>query len=281
MKATTSVCGPYDDVEIPLGSEKTDWEVELGVVIGKPAKYVGKESALDHIAGYCIVNDVSERAFQIERGGQWDKGKCCDTFAPIGPWLVTGDEVGDPQALDLWLDVDGKRYQHGSTRTMIFDVATLVSYISHFMRLQPGDVISTGTPPGVGLGQKPPDLPPRRPDDAAWYHRTRRAAAEDRRFRARGGRGKITCRRAEERPYEDHDSMQSCEGLAALASVGRASRSVRRVPETLPRWWYPPERRRPPVFAGPALGVPWRHDPGARLRRLTAQVFPQDWRPGR
>jgi 2-keto-4-pentenoate hydratase/2-oxohepta-3-ene-1,7-dioic acid hydratase in catechol pathway len=156
MKATSSVCGPYDDVEIPLGSEKTDWEVELGVVIGKPAKYVAKESALDHVAGYCIVNDVSERAFQIERGGQWDKGKSCDTFAPIGPWLVTGDEVGDPQALDLWLEVDGKRYQHGSTRTMIFDVATLVSYISHCMSLRPGDVISTGTPPGVGLGQKPP-----------------------------------------------------------------------------------------------------------------------------
>ncbi|MFO1119673.1 MAG: fumarylacetoacetate hydrolase family protein [Rhodospirillales bacterium] len=156
MKATSSVSGPYDDVEIPLGSEKTDWEVELGVVIGKPAKYVSKESALDHVAGYCIVNDVSERAFQIERGGQWDKGKSCDTFAPIGPWLVTPDEVADPQALDLWLEVDGKRYQQGSTRTMIFDVVTLVSYISHFMSLQPGDVISTGTPPGVGLGQKPP-----------------------------------------------------------------------------------------------------------------------------
>lgn len=156
MKATNAVCGPNDDVEIPLGSEKTDWEVELGVVIGKPAKYVTREQALEYVAGYCIVNDVSERSFQLERGGQWDKGKGCDTFAPLGPWLVTADEVSNPQALDLWLEVDGRRYQNGNTRTMIFDVAQLVSYISHFMSLQPGDVIATGTPPGVGLGQRPP-----------------------------------------------------------------------------------------------------------------------------
>jgi 2-keto-4-pentenoate hydratase/2-oxohepta-3-ene-1,7-dioic acid hydratase in catechol pathway len=156
LKPSSAVIGPDDDVEIPLGSKKTDWEVELGVVIGKPAKYVGLEEALDHVAGYCIVNDVSERAWQLERGGQWDKGKCCDTFAPIGPWLVTPDEVGDPQNLDLWLEVDGYRFQSGNTRTMIFGVAHLVSYISQFMSLHSGDVISTGTPPGVGLGQKPP-----------------------------------------------------------------------------------------------------------------------------
>src|SRR4051812_15454554 len=156
MKATSAICGPNDDVEIPRGSEKTDWEVELGVVIGTPAKYVGEVDALAHVAGYCVVNDVSERAFQIERGGQWDKGKGCDTFGPIGPWLVTTDEVPDPQNLHMWLEVDGRRYQDGSTRTMIFGVAHLVSYISQFMSLQPGDVISTGTPPGVGLGQKPP-----------------------------------------------------------------------------------------------------------------------------
>ncbi|TCO80788.1 ureidoglycolate lyase [Plasticicumulans lactativorans] len=156
MKATSAICGPDDDVEIPRGGAKTDWEVELGVVIGKPAKYVSRERALEHVAGYCIVNDVSERAFQLERGGQWDKGKGCDTFGPLGPWLVSADEVTDPQALDLWLEVDGHRYQNGSTRTMIFDVATLVAYISQFMSLQPGDVISTGTPPGVGFGQKPP-----------------------------------------------------------------------------------------------------------------------------
>jgi len=156
MKATSAICGPNDNVEIPRGSEKTDWEVELGIVIGKPAKYVSEADALAHVAGYCVVNDVSERAFQIERGGQWDKGKGCDTFGPVGPWLVTTDEIPDPQDLHMWLEVDGKRYQDGSTRTMIFGVAHLVSYISQFMSLQPGDIISTGTPPGVGLGQKPP-----------------------------------------------------------------------------------------------------------------------------
>ncbi|MFL4994162.1 MAG: fumarylacetoacetate hydrolase family protein [Microvirga sp.] len=156
MKATSAICGPYDNVEIPRGAEKTDWEVELGIVIGRPAKYISQDQALSHVAGYCVVNDVSERAFQIERGGQWDKGKGHDTFGPLGPWLVTTDEVPDPQDLHMWLEVDGKRYQDGSTRTMIFGVAHLVSYISQFMSLQPGDVISTGTPPGVGLGQKPP-----------------------------------------------------------------------------------------------------------------------------
>ncbi|MDF3833240.1 fumarylacetoacetate hydrolase family protein [Cupriavidus basilensis] len=155
MKATSAIVGPNDDVEIPPRAEKVDWEVELGVVIGKTARYVSKADALDHVAGYCIVNDVSERAYQLERGGQWDKGKSCDTFGPMGPWLVTRDEVPDAQALALWLEVDGKCYQNGNTSTMIFDVPTLVSYISHFMSLQPGDVISTGTPPGVGLGQKP------------------------------------------------------------------------------------------------------------------------------
>jgi 2-keto-4-pentenoate hydratase/2-oxohepta-3-ene-1,7-dioic acid hydratase in catechol pathway len=156
FKPSSAIIGPNDDVEIPLGSEKTDWEVELGVVIGNPGKYLNVNEALDHIAGYCIVNDVSERAYQLERGGQWDKGKGCDTFAPIGPWLVTADEIRDPQDLDLWLEVDGHPYQRGSTRTMIFGVAYLVSYISHFMSLRSGDVISTGTPSGVGLGQKPP-----------------------------------------------------------------------------------------------------------------------------
>jgi 2,4-didehydro-3-deoxy-L-rhamnonate hydrolase len=156
MKATSAISGPNDPVEIPRGSEKTDWEIELGVIIGKPAKYVREEDALSHVAGYCVINDISERAFQIERGGQWDKGKGCDTFGPIGPWLVTTDEVPDPQALAMWLDVDGHRFQSGSTSTMIFGIAHLVSYISQFMSLQPGDVISTGTPPGVGLGQKPP-----------------------------------------------------------------------------------------------------------------------------
>ena len=155
MKATSAIVGPNDDVEIPPGAGKVDWEVELGVVIGEPARYVSRERALSHVAGYCIVNDVSERAYQLERGGQWDKGKGCDTFGPLGPWLVTRDEIPDPQSLDMWLEVDGKRYQNGNTRTMIFDVATLVSYISQFMSLQPGDVISTGTPPGVGMGQKP------------------------------------------------------------------------------------------------------------------------------
>jgi ureidoglycolate lyase len=156
MKATSAVCGPNDDVEIPKGSEKTDWEVELGIVIGKPAKYAPENHVMDYVAGYCVINDVSEREFQLERGGgQWDKGKGCDTFGPTGPWLVTKDEVPDPHNLAMWLDVDGHRYQNGNTRTMIFNVPKLVSYLSHFMSLQPGDVISTGTPPGVGLGQKP------------------------------------------------------------------------------------------------------------------------------
>jgi 2-keto-4-pentenoate hydratase/2-oxohepta-3-ene-1,7-dioic acid hydratase in catechol pathway len=156
LKPTSSIIGPDDDVEIPRDAEKTDWEVELGVVIGKPAKYVSLQHAMDHVAGYCIVNDVSERSYQLERGGQWDKGKSCDTFAPIGPWLVTQDEVPDPQQLDLWLEVDGERMQVGNTRTMIFTIAHLVSYISGFMSLRPGDIIATGTPPGVGMGRKPP-----------------------------------------------------------------------------------------------------------------------------
>lgn len=156
LKASTSICGPNDDVLIPRGSQKTDWEVELGVVIGKTARYVDEVNALDHVAGYCIVNDVSEREHQLERGTQWTKGKSADTFAPLGPWLVTRDEVSNPEALHMWLEVDGHRYQDGSTRTMIFGVAHLIHYISQFMTLQPGDVISTGTPPGVGLGQKPP-----------------------------------------------------------------------------------------------------------------------------
>lgn len=155
MKATTAVCGPDDNIEIPRTSEKLDWEVELGVIIGKRAKYVSKEEALDHVAGYCTANDVSERSFQSERSGQWTKGKSHDTFGPIGPWLVTRDEVPDPQNLNLWLDVDGERRQTGNTGTMIFDVATIVSYLSQFMTLEPGDVISTGTPPGVGMGHKP------------------------------------------------------------------------------------------------------------------------------
>lgn len=154
-KWTSAICGPNDDIEIPRGSVKTDWEVELGVVIGKAAKYIDEANALDYVAGYCIVNDVSEREWQIERGGQWDKGKGFDTFGPLGPWLVTRDEVPDPQALDLWLEVDGHRYQNGNTRTMVFGVAQLVAYLGRCMSLQPGDVISTGTPPGVGLGIKP------------------------------------------------------------------------------------------------------------------------------
>ncbi|PXW16036.1 ureidoglycolate lyase [Paraburkholderia caballeronis] len=154
-KWTSAIVGPNDDIEIPRGSTKTDWEVELGVVIGKYAKNVNEANALDYVAGYCVINDVSEREWQIERGGQWDKGKGFDTFGPTGPWLVTRDEVPDPQNLDLWLDVDGHRYQNGSTRTMIFPVAKLVSYLSQCMSLQPGDVISTGTPPGVGMGIKP------------------------------------------------------------------------------------------------------------------------------
>jgi len=156
MKPTSAIVGPNDNVEIPRGSEKTDWEVELGVVIGKTAKYVSEAQAFDHIAGYCVVNDVSERAFQIERSGQWVKGKAHDTFGPIGPWLVTRDEVPDPQALHMWLEVDGHRYQDGSTKTMVYQVGFLVSYLSQFMSLQPGDIITTGTPPGVGMGQKPP-----------------------------------------------------------------------------------------------------------------------------
>jgi 2-keto-4-pentenoate hydratase/2-oxohepta-3-ene-1,7-dioic acid hydratase in catechol pathway len=156
LKPTSCIVGPNDNVEIPRGATKTDWEVELGIVIGKPAKYISVEEAYAHIAGYCVVNDVSERGFQLERGGTWDKGKGCDTFGPVGPWLVTTDEIPDPQALDMWLEVDGVRRQSGSTRTMIFDVPTLVSYVSQFMSLQPGDIISTGTPPGVGLGMKPP-----------------------------------------------------------------------------------------------------------------------------
>ncbi len=154
-KATSAICGPNDDVEIPRGAEKTDWEVELGVVIGSKAKHVTPERALEHVAGYCVINDLSERAFQLEGTGQWVKGKSCDTFGPMGPYLVTRDEVRDPQNLHLWLEVDGRRFQDGNTKTMVFGVAFLVSYLSRFMSLHPGDVISTGTPPGVGLGQKP------------------------------------------------------------------------------------------------------------------------------
>lgn len=156
MKATSAICGPNDDVRIPRRSSKTDWEVELGVVIGEPAKYVNETDALRYVAGYCTVHDVSERAFQLERGGQWTKGKSCDTFGPIGPWLVTVDEISNPQNLRLWLEVDGVRRQDGSTHTMIFSVKKLISYLSQFMTLHPGDIISTGTPPGVGMGSKPP-----------------------------------------------------------------------------------------------------------------------------
>ena len=154
-KAVSCLQGPNDDVMIPRGSRKTDWEVELGVVIGTTARYVEERDALEHVAGYCVVNDVSEREFQTERGGTWDKGKGCDTFGPVGPWLVTRDEVGDVQNLDMWLDVNGERMQTGNTRTMIFSVAKIVSYVSHFMTLEPGDIITTGTPPGVGMGRKP------------------------------------------------------------------------------------------------------------------------------
>ena len=154
-KWTSAIVGPDDTVQIPRGSLKTDWEVELGVVIGKPGRYISEADALSHVAGYCVVNDVSERAYQLERSGTWDKGKGCDTFGPIGPWLVTADEVPNPQALSMWLDVDGKRYQNGSTATMVYGVAFLISYLSRFMSLQSGDIISTGTPPGVGMGQKP------------------------------------------------------------------------------------------------------------------------------
>ncbi len=156
MKATSAIVGPDDDIRIPRGSQKTDWEVELGVVIGRKAKYVSQEQALDYVAGYCTINDVSERAFQTERAGQWTKGKSCDTFGPTGPWLVTRDEIDDPQNLDMWLTVNGKSMQNGSSKTMVYDVAHLVSYLSQFMTLHPGDIISTGTPPGVGMGMKPP-----------------------------------------------------------------------------------------------------------------------------
>lgn len=156
MKASSAIVGPDDDLLIPRGSEKTDWEVELGVVIGKKAKYVREADALDHVAGYCVAHDVSERAFQIERQGQWTKGKSCDTFGPVGPWLVTKDEVADPQNLGMWLRVNGETMQNGSTKTMVYGVAYLVSYLSQFMSLMPGDIISTGTPPGVGMGMKPP-----------------------------------------------------------------------------------------------------------------------------
>ena len=154
-KWTSAIVGPNDNVEIPRNSRKTDWEVELGVVIGKGGRYISESDALEHVAGYCVINDVSEREFQLELGGTWDKGKGCDTFGPLGPWLVTRDEIADPHQLDLWLEVDGKPYQNGNTRTMIFQIPKIVSYLSQFMSLQPGDVISTGTPPGVGLGIKP------------------------------------------------------------------------------------------------------------------------------
>lgn len=156
MKATSAICGPNDPIIIPRGSIKTDWEVELGVVIGKRTKYVNEADALAHVAGYCVINDVSERAFQTERAGQWTKGKSCDNFGQTGPWLVTPDEAGDPQNLTMWLTVNGEKVQNGSTRTMVYGVAHLISYLSQFMTLHPGDIISTGTPPGVGLGMKPP-----------------------------------------------------------------------------------------------------------------------------
>jgi 2,4-diketo-3-deoxy-L-fuconate hydrolase len=155
-KWTSAVCGPNDTIQVPRGSVKTDWEVELGVVIGKPGVYIDEADAMDHVAGFCVINDVSERDFQLNRAGTWDKGKGCDTFGPTGPWLVTKDEVADMDALDMWLDVDGERMQSGSTATLIFRIPHLVSYCSRFMSLQSGDVISTGTPPGVGMGQKPP-----------------------------------------------------------------------------------------------------------------------------
>lgn len=158
MKATSAICGPNDDVLIPRTSEKTDWEVELGVVIGKTAKYVSEADAMDYVAGYCVSHDVSERAFQTERAGQWTKGKSCDTFGPIGPWLVTKDEIANPHDLKMWLSVNGKMMQDGSSKTMVYGVAHVVSYLSQFMSLHPGDIISTGTPPGVGLGMKPPQF---------------------------------------------------------------------------------------------------------------------------
>jgi 2,4-didehydro-3-deoxy-L-rhamnonate hydrolase len=155
QKAITSLSGPNDPVIMPRDSKKSDWEVELGIVIGTRASYVERADALAHVAGYCVVNDVSEREYQMERGGTWDKGKGCDSFGPVGPWLVTTDEISDPQALDLWLDVNGQRMQQGNTRTTIFDCAEIVSYVSRFMTLMPGDIIATGTPPGVGMGKKP------------------------------------------------------------------------------------------------------------------------------
>jgi len=155
MKATSAICGPNDNIQIPRGSEKTDWEVELGVIIGKQAKYVTEQEALSHVAGYCLVNDISERAFQTERAGQWTKGKSCDTFGPIGPFIATPDEISDPQNLHIWCDVNGTRMQNGNTSTMVYGVAYLISYLSQFMALLPGDIISTGTPPGVGMGMDP------------------------------------------------------------------------------------------------------------------------------
>lgn len=156
MKATSCIQGPNDPVMLPKGSVKTDWELELGVVIGMRARYVTQKDALSHVAGYCTINDISEREFQMERGGTWDKGKGCDTFGPVGPWLVTRDDVPNPQKLSMWLDVNGQRVQTGNTKTMIFSIAKIVSYVSQFMTLEPGDIITTGTPPGVGLGMKPP-----------------------------------------------------------------------------------------------------------------------------
>ena len=155
MKAVSCLCGPNDDIILPLDSKKSDWEVELGIVIGKKAQYISEEEALDYVAGFCTTNDLSEREFQIERGTQWDKGKGCDTFGPVGPWLVTRDEIADPQALDVWLDVNGQRMQNGNTKNMIFSCAKIVSYLSHFMTLMPGDIIATGTPAGVGLARDP------------------------------------------------------------------------------------------------------------------------------
>jgi len=154
-KWVSAINGPNDDVQIPRQSTKTDWEVELGIIIGQGGRYISEQDAMKHVAGYCVVNDISEREWQIERGGTWDKGKGCDTFGPIGPWLVTADEIADPQQLNLWLEVDGQRYQNGNTGTMIFSVKQIISYLSRFMSLQTGDVIATGTPPGVGLGHKP------------------------------------------------------------------------------------------------------------------------------
>jgi len=156
MKASSAICGPNDDIIIPRGAEKVDWEVELGLVIGKQAKYVNEDEALDYLSGYCVLNDVSEREYQLHRSGQWTKGKSCDTFGPVGPWLVTTDEIPDPQNLNLWLDVNGERMQTGSTNTMVFNVAFIISYLSKFMTLHPGDIIATGTPPGIGNGFTPP-----------------------------------------------------------------------------------------------------------------------------